>query len=63
MLYRGFICCQSPEIRLEDALFVRYRLKNCPALKGKRAPGSFSAFRFCSFFIYKQYLDTEISFL
>ena len=58
---RGFICCQSPEIRLEDALFVRYRLKNCPCAKGQMRTRQLSDF--VLFLIYKQYLDTEISFL
>lgn len=41
---RGFICCQSPEIRLEDALFVRYRLKSCPCAKGQMRTRQLSDF-------------------
>ena len=41
---RGFICYQSPEIRLEDALFVRYRLKNCPCAKGQMRTRQLSDF-------------------
>ena len=41
---RGFICCQSPEIRPEDALFVRYRLKNHPCAKGQMRTRQLSDF-------------------
>ena len=41
---RGFICCQSPEIRLESPLIVGYRIKNCPCANAQMRTRQISDF-------------------